>query len=342
MRFHGLIWKSRMFHRILLLLLTLQPLFLISCKRPNTAVQNSIQTVVLLTAHGQRPYELFQSQYLARLVFLRQNFECQVFDANGDSRLQAKQFEEALRLKPVAIVLSPVEPDTLSPQVSDAVQSGILVIGLGESAATLPCSTHLQVDQKELGSQAGTLIIRALEHKAAEEGRKEVTGRIVELRGDEDSPISRARHDGCMEALQKLPGVILVHDAPAFWNQQGAKERTLEAIRLQHQFDVLYAHNDSMALGADNALGERRAEVLVLGCDGFLGEEGGLTLVNQGVIDATIHQPPLVDLAWQIILRRVADMRFAPKPSYSLSSTVITPKNVNDFLRDGPPALPIP
>ena len=328
-----------MSHRHLHLLL-LSLLLIGSCKRQNTAAKAPVQTLVLLMAHGQRPYELAQSQHLARLVFARRGFELKTLDAKGDAALQARQLDEALKEKPIALFITPVESDPLLDRVSTAVQAGITVIGLGESAAPLPCSTVLQVDQKELGHLAGELTVRALTRKAEDEGKTDITGRVVELSGDESSPVSKARHDGFTEALQKVPGIVLVHDAPASWTQQGAKDRTQEALRLQSQFDVLYAHNDSMALGAATTLGDLRASVLVIGTDAFLGEEGGLTLVNQGDIDATIHQPPLVDLAWQIVLRRIQEPTFMPKPSYRLSGTPITPKNVNDIRRSGPPALP--
>jgi len=341
MTFRGFIKKPRMSHRFLhLLLLSVLPVIIGSCKRQNTAEQATVRTLYLLTAQGQRPYELAQAQYLARLVFARDGFELKTLDAKGDANIQARQFDEALKEKPVALLITPVESEALVARVSSAVQSGITVIGLGESAAPLPCSTVLQVGQKELGLLAGELTVRALTRKAEEEGKSDITGRVVELREDENRPVSQARHEGFIEALQKVPGIVLVHDAPASYTQQGAKDRIKEAMRLQSQFDVIYAHNDSMALGAASTLGDLRANVLVIGTDGFLGEEGGLTLVNQGDIDATIHHPPLVDLAWQIIKRRIEDASFAPKPGYRLSGLTITPKNVTDIMRSGPPATP--
>ena len=113
-----------------------------------------------------------------------------------------------------------------------------------------------------------------------------------------------------------------------------------DAIRLQKQFDVVFAHNDAMALGAAEAAGEMRENVLLIGVDGFMGADGGFTAVNNGDIDATIHQPLLVDLAWQIIRKKLAEPAFQPKPSYKLNPMAITPKDVDDIRRKGLPPLP--
>lgn len=326
--------------RLTFLLLSLLPAILGACKREAVATKPSQRTLVLLNAHGDRAYEMAQGQLLARLVFAREGSNLKVLDAKGDSQLQAKQFDEAVAEKPVAILVSAVEAGALTTHVTDAVQAGILVIGLGEAAASLPCSTVIQVEQRGLGRLAGELVVQSLTRKAQEESRTEPTGRVVELRGDDHSPESQSRHGGFVEALQKVPGVILVHDAPANWTAQGGKDRIREALRLQSQFDVIYCQSDAIAMGAASALGEQRGQVLVIGTDGFRGEEGGLTLVAQGILDASVYQPPLVDLAWQILERKVAEPAFAPKPGYRVTGSVITPKNVDDFRDKGGPALP--
>lgn len=341
--FRGFIRPLRMTVRrflLLSLLPTLLPVILGACKREVLIVEAPKRSIVLLSAHGERPYEVVQSQVLARLVFSQKGFNLKVLDAKGDGRLQARQLEEAVAEKPLAILITAVEAGALSDRISDAVQAGVLVIGLGEAAASLPCTTVLQVEQRGLGRLAGAHVVQALTRKAQAEGGSEAVGRVVELRGDEQGAESLARHEGFMEALQKAPGIVLVHDAPAGWTVQGGTDRIREALRLQSQFDVVYAHNDASALGAARALGDLRGQTLVIGTDGFRGDESGLTLVAQGDLDASIHQPPLVDLAWQIIDRRVTEPGFAPKPAYRLEGIVITPKNVDDLRQKGPPALP--
>jgi ABC-type sugar transport system substrate-binding protein len=281
-----------------------------------------------------------QTLMLKRFAANRAEYVLKTLDAAGSADKQARQLAEVLSNKPYAIIITPIDSNALLQEVKRAVQEGVLVISLGEGTPPLPSSSTLVVDQRQLGRLAGEIAVRSLTLKAQDEAKNEIVGRLVELRGDENSPLSTARHEGFMEEVSKVPGLILVHDAPGQWTREGGRERTTEAMRLQNRFDVLYAHNDSMALGAAFALGIQRQEVLIIGSDGFLGDEGGLSLVNSGVIDASVYQPPLVDLAWQIILRRAEDPNFTPKPNYKVAPIAITPKTVDDLRRSGPPPLP--
>lgn len=329
-----------MFSRRLIFLLPLLGL-LPHCKRQkNPSDGASTHTVMLLSANTAVPYELAQVQNLMRLVATRAEVNLVHHDAEGSAKKQNTQLAEALAQHPQAILISPVDAEDLAAQTEAAVQAGIIVIGLGEKATSLPCSTVLKTDQRELGRLAGEAAVRALTRKAKDEGQPETRGRVVEIRGDEEAGICQERHEGFEDALKKAPGLVIVHDAPGGWTRKDGRERTAEAIRLQSSFDVVYAHNDAMALGAAMALGETRENVLIIGSDGFLGEEGGLTLVSNGGIDVSIFQPVLVDLAWKIIQRRQAEPAFQIKPSYKIAPLEITPKNAPDLMRKGMPALP--
>lgn len=311
----------------------------VSCKRSDEASEIKARTIVILSAQGDQPYQSVQAQHLLRLIGERPDISLQGHDAGGSAKVQSEQFGKCLESKPFAILVSPVDAASLSEQVAGAVHVGVIVIGLGEKAAAMPCTTVLSCDARELGRQAGEVAVRALTRKAQDEGKTDITGRIVEIRGDE-SPESTARHEGFTEALKKTPGAVIVHDAPGGWTKQGGKDRAAEALRLQQHFDILYAYNDAMAYGATTALGPQRENVLIIGTDGYIGVEGGLTLVSQGNIDASIYQPILVDLAWKLILRRLQEPNFAPKPSYRLTPVTITPKNVEDLRRGGLSKLP--
>lgn len=341
--FHVLILKHMPFRRFLFTALLLPVLSLVnSCKKPGESASSSPGQVLLLTANASRPYEIAQIQTLQRLVFSRPGLNFKTLDAAGDATRQAGQLDSSLAEKPLAIFITPVKADAISAGVLNAIQSGVTVIGLGEAGAELKASFSVTVDQAQLGRMAGEIANRALGQKSKEEGKTEVTGRVVEIRGDEKDPGSTRRHEAFVEELHKHPGIVIVHDTAGGWTREGGRERAAEALRLQKQFDVLYAHNDSMALGASLALADQRENTLIIGTDGFRGDEGGFSLVNTGDIDASIHQPLLVEMGWKVLLRRLEDPAFLPKPSYRLAPTAITPKSLNDLRTHGLPPLPEP
>ncbi len=279
-------------------------------------------------------------QNFQRMVGFRDKVNFIHHDAKADAALQAEQFALAMAEKPFAIVITPVDAARLSDQAAAALQMGVLVVGLGEAALSLPCTTAVATDLHEVGRLAGDVAVKALKRKSLAEAKLDIVGRVVEIRGEGESTTSQAMHEGFMEALKKAPGVILVHDAPGSWTKDGGKARAMDAQRLQTTFDVVYAHNDAMALGAVIGLGEARATMMVIGTGGYVGADGGLSLVNKGDLDATVFLPILVDLAWNFITRKMDDPTFIPQPSYHVSPTAITPSNADQMLREGPPPLP--
>ncbi|HYF35331.1 MAG TPA: substrate-binding domain-containing protein [Prosthecobacter sp.] len=313
------------------------------CKpAPETAGEETAapKTVILLTAHADLPFEAAQRQYLMQLLAKQTRAVLQTHDAGGNAEAQASQLAQATAAKPFAIIVDPVDAKALAARVKEAADAGVLVVGLGQTATAARFTTALYSDQFEIGRLAGEIAVRALTMKAQEENRPEITGRVVEIRGSDEAPQCAQRHEGFLEALKAIPGAVLVHDAPGGWTKTGGKERLQEALRVQKTFDVVYAHNDAMALGAAEAAGDQRESLLIIGTDGFRAPEGGFTLVNNGDIDASVYQPLLVDFAWTIIRKKMDDPNLVLKPSYRLTPQAITPKEIEKLRREGMPPFP--
>jgi ABC-type sugar transport system substrate-binding protein len=161
------------------------------------------------------------------------------------------------------------------------------------------------------------------------------------LRGDEDSAECNARAEGFVEALQPHAGIVLVHDAPGEWSEKSAGDRIREALRIQKHFDVVYAQNDLMALGAAKAVrqisADARNAMLIVGTDGVPGKGTGISLVVSGELDATVYNPPLVDVAWREMRALLDAPNNAPRKRIQVKAFMITPENADRFQREGLP-----
>ena len=298
--------------------------------------------IVLLLPDTSIAMQEFQRNGLTTLVGRQAGYKLTTQDAAGDAAKQMEQFRQAIAAKPVAIFVSPIDPPALAALIVEAGTAGIPVIGLDKRMLNEGCASIVFCEQRLVGRLAGQTVIEALKRKAAEEGAPEVTGRVLQLRGAEGHHTSDEIAAGFSEALQASPGVIIVHDSPAEWNAEKAAERTTEAFRLQKNFDVIYAHNDAIAMGAAKAAESagQRENILIVGTDGLSGQKRGVELVQRGELDATIVQPALVDLALQIVLKMRSDKTFKPRPSYEIQPVVIVPKNADESFRTGTYKLP--
>lgn len=306
------------------------------------AAKDERAEIILLLPDMRIPLQEFQRNGLVRLISRQAGYKLFTHDAAGSAAQQAAQFRQAIDAKPAAIFVNPIDPPALAALVVEAATVGIIVIGLDKRMLNEGCASIVYSDQRRVGRLAAEATLEALKRKAAEEGRAEVTGRVIQIRAVEDSPFTNNLATGFTETLSTQPGVILVHDAFADWKPENATQRTTEAFQLQKQFDVIFAHNDVLAVGAAKAatLAGQRENIFVIGTDGISGPRSGMELVRRGDLDATIVQPALVDLALQIVLKLRTDKNFKPLPAYEVEPVTITPKNVEKSLRTGTYKLP--
>ena len=67
------------------------------------------------------------------------------------------------------------------------------------------------------------------------------------------------RDGGAREVLAQYPDIRIVADPVADWIQAKANDRMTEVLRVQPAIDVVYGHNDPMAVGAYLAAKELNA-----------------------------------------------------------------------------------
>ena len=300
------------------------------------------RTIFFLAADAAVSHQASQILLLQTLARSSSGLGLQIADARGSKATQAAQLRQVAITQPAAIIILPVDAQDIAAEMQQARADGVLIISLDAASPDKACDTALFVNQESLGQKAGDLIVRALTQKAMDEGKTTVTGRVVELRGTDESPACTARDRGLNTALSAQPGIILVHDAPTNWSTKDTQVRVQDALRLQKTFDVIYAHNDIIAQAAAEAATTAgiRDSIFIVGTDGLGGEGLGIEALRNHRIDATFYQPYLVDLAWRIIERHRADPNFKPKPRYEFETMLITPGTLDDLQRKGYPPAP--
>jgi ribose transport system substrate-binding protein len=117
-------------------------------------------------------------------------------------------------------------------------------------------------------------------------------GSVIELQGSLGASPTIARHKGFMEALQASPGVKVVASQTANYDRAQGLKVTEDLLQRygSGKVDVIFAHNDEMALGAIQAIREagRADEIKVVGIDG---QESALRLVKAGRYAGTVVYP---------------------------------------------------
>lgn len=307
---------------------------------------NTPRRLIIVSCLDERePMADTRMRLLDRFSNAREGIRMIYWGAQGDPVLQATQIRNQLAEKPFAIILIGGGPAALIGTLTDAMLQNVKVISIGCELDSDHCSTSILVDEKKIGRLAGEFVIDALKRKSQSEGLPETVGRVVQITGDPLAKITRERSQGFTEALAKSPGVQLVHDAPAYWDAKETKLRLADALRIQKHFDVVFAHSDVMASAANEALKalqpSPRENMLILGVDGAVAKGGGVQMIIKGDLDASIYNPPLVDLAWKVLVRLLDEPGYKPKPRYDIEPFAINPAKANEMSLRGVPPPPL-
>ncbi|HSJ01165.1 MAG: substrate-binding domain-containing protein [Verrucomicrobium sp.] len=300
---------------------------------------------VLMVDSMDSPMRNFQQVLTKRLLRTRAGVDLVMVRALGDAQRQVAQLRSQFAEGARYFLVFPVEAETLKAPLMELKAAGATIIVFSKDVPASACTTAIFTDDAKLGALAGDFVIAALQQKCQAEGRPETVGRVVQITGPEGDPATETISIAFQASLKKAPGVQLVHDAPGNWAADDGTARFNDALRLQKQFDVVFAHSDFMAKGASKAARAAtppvRDSLLILGLDGNPGQDGGLSMVINSEIDATIYRPLLIDHAWKVCLRLLEAPTFQPKPRYDLAPQLVTLEVAETLQRKGPPSVPL-
>jgi ribose transport system substrate-binding protein len=280
------------------------------------------------------PFQKVQSDLMHAAVRTLIGYRYKVLDAAGTIDGQQAILEQARTEHPAWLMVSVVE-DTLSLSLIENMRrQGTMVVGLDQRLSATITDTRSGTDQAQIGRLAGQLVVQALRRKAAAEGKPQVTGRVLQITGMEDSYSTQARSAAFTEALKPEPGIILVHEGPGDCTAAGATIILQDALRLQGSIDVIFAHNDIMALAASQACATAgvRENIFIIGVDAMGYKGGGLDMMIDHRIDATIWQPMPLEMAFLALRSSLAD-GYKLLPSYERAPEIVTQRNLNTVLK---------
>jgi ribose transport system substrate-binding protein len=140
------------------------------------------------------------------------------------------------------------------------------------------------------------------------------------------------RHNGARQRIDQIPNVKVIEEV-AGWIQNEALKRMETILQANPRIDVVYAHNDPMALGcywaAKNA--NRDKEMIFVGVDALGGPDGGIKHVMDGRLACTFYYPTCAaeGLVWAIKLAHGETVQ----QTQILEPALITPENAAEWYK---------
>lgn len=178
------------------------------------------------------------------------------------------------------IVVAPNEADALTPVITEVYESGIPVLIFDRKVHGDAYTAYQGADNRVMGQVA------------AEVAKTLVPGdcRVIEIYGRMGSTPALGRHQGFQDVADVDPGVTILGGADGNWTVEGAAEVIDSLLDSYPDANLIYAHNDRMAIAAAEAAEKRgRGDIKIIGMDAA--PEIGIKAVIDSVIDATLLYP---------------------------------------------------
>jgi ribose transport system substrate-binding protein len=214
------------------------------------------------------------------------NIELVWNSANNDVSTQASQVDSLINQGVAAIIVVPVQADSLAPQVASAKSKNIPLLAVNAELESPDLAGNVQPDDVAAGAQEMQMMADRLGGK----------GNIVILQGPLGGSGEINRGKGIDQVLAKYPDIKVLAKDTANWKRDEAVNKMKNWMSsFGPQIDAVVSQNDDMGLGALQALKEGgRNGVPIVGIDGI---EDGLNAVKSGEFIGTSLQNGTVELS---------------------------------------------
>lgn len=217
-------------------------------------------------------------------------------DAQQKQENQIKALRSFIARKVDVILFTALVETGYGPVLQEAKRARIPVIMIDRDVAEADRGLRLTImgsDFVKEGEKAGTWLAGYLKAKGLDDGTKQIN--IVELQGTTGSAPAIERKKGFETILAKHPNWKITRSQTGNFTSSEGKAVMEAFLKADKNIQVLYAHNDQMALGAIQAIKEAGLkpgkDIVIVSVDAV---KGAFEAMVRGELNASIECSPLL------------------------------------------------
>lgn len=245
--------------------------------------------------------------------------------SNDNAELQEQQINDMIDQGIDLLIVSPQQIGELAAAVDRAYDMGIPVVLFDRKTGSEKYTAFMGANNYEIGRMLADYVAEQLNGKGA----------IVEIGGLKESSPAIERDRGFRDALKDYPGLQIVGYANGDWKEDSGF-RAMDEILKEYDgpIDCIFGGNDRMAVGAKNALEQKRpgdgVKTLVVGIDALPGDGLGICQVRDGILNASAMYPTHGDELMTLALNILDGRPF--ERDTRMASSIVTAANARVLL----------
>ena len=271
------------------IILVLSLFLLVSCgtkEETKEVVGNQAEVAIILKTLSN-PFWVSMKEGIEKEAE-KQGIKVDIFAANSeeDVQEQLKLLENLLGKNYKAIGVAPLSPVNLIPGIVEANKKGIYVVNIDE-----------RIDMEQLKTSGGSVLafVTTDNIKVGAKGAQFIVDKLVDggevaiIEGKAGNASGEFRKQGATEVFKANDKIKLVASQPADWDRSKALDLAANLIQKYPNLKAIYAANDTMALGALQAVmnANKQDKIIVVGTDGA---PEALESIKQKGLSATVAQ----------------------------------------------------
>ncbi len=211
-------------------------------------------------------------------------YEVLVYDGQNDASKQPSQVEDALQKGVEAIIINPADESSTANALKEAIAQDIPVVTVDRAVEVDGILSYLVTDNLKGGQLAGEW----LQEKMPEGGK------VVHIEGVMGTAPQRERGGGFLSVIDPAQNADskfeIIDTAVGDFSMAPAEAAMSDLLAKHDDIDVVFAQNDTMAVGVARAIetaGRQDDGIVVIGFDGA---KEAYDLIDQGKMSVTAVQ----------------------------------------------------
>lgn len=228
---------------------------------------------------SQDDWRMKMNDEINREIMFHEDAEVEIRSADDSNEKQIEDIKYFVDNGFDIIIVSPNEAAALTPIIKEVYDRGIPVVIFDRNIIGDTYTARIGVDNEGLGRSAAHYALHMLGSGA----------KAIEIFGLKGSTPAEGRHEGFVKEFEADGGELLA-SVPGNWNKEDAIPVVDSLLKVYSDVDLIYAHNDRMAIGASEVahrLG--RDSIKIIGIDAA--PNIGIQAVADSIIDATFLYP---------------------------------------------------
>ena len=250
------------------------------------SAESEAEIAIVLKTLGNPFWETMKTGIEAKAAELGVKVDIFAATSEDDVEGQLTILENAVSKGYKAIGVAPLSPTNLNNVIAQAMKEGIYVVNIDEKVDVDALKAlggnvmgFVTTDNVAVGKLAGADICAKLPDG----------GEVAIIEGKAGNASGLDRRNGAEAAFKEQSNITLVESQPADWDRTKAYDVATNYLTKHPELKAIYCCNDTMAMGALEAVKAAGATVMVYGTDG---NDDAVASVKAGELAGTVAQDP--------------------------------------------------